>query len=167
MGVSSLLADGLQESQKKETRRNTCRSPSNRTVKKFFTVPSYWSSNLCRIGAVSMGRFLEIIIPAILEISANLKYRDTSFMSCSHLKESHPWGGLSKLWQLHLPHVIRERSQRYPVARHGHADHADTPAQPCEQFRELLIIDLHGRTPRADAAKLRKIGTADTEDEHT
>ena len=67
---------------------------------------------------------------------------------------------------LHLPHVIRERSQRYPVSRHGHTGHADAPAQPCEQFRELLIIDPHGRTPRADAAKLRQIGTADTEDEH-
>ena len=41
---------------------------------------------------------------------------------------------------LHLPHVIRERSQRYPVSRHGHTGHADAPAQPCEQFRELLII---------------------------
>ena len=68
---------------------------------------------------------------------------------------------------LHLPHVIRERSQRYPVSRHGHTGRADAPAQPCEQFRELLIIDPHGRTPRADAAKLRQIGTADTEDEHT
>ena len=68
---------------------------------------------------------------------------------------------------LHLPHILREWSQRYPVSRYGHADHADAPAQPCEQFRELLIIDLHGRTPRADAAKLRQVATADTEDEYT
>ena len=68
---------------------------------------------------------------------------------------------------LHLPHILRERSQRYPVARYGHADHVDAPAQPCKQFRELLLIDLHGRTPRTDAAKLRQVSASNTEDEHT
>ena len=68
---------------------------------------------------------------------------------------------------LHLPHIFGGRSQRYPVSRHGHTDRADTPAQPCEQFRELLLIDLHGRAPRADARKLQQIGTAYTEDEYT
>lgn len=68
---------------------------------------------------------------------------------------------------LHLPHILRGRSQRYPVTRYRHTDRADTPAQPCEQFRELLLIDLHGRASRTDAGKLQQIGAADTEDEHT